>query len=129
MSDCYICGKNDSHTYDCPKLNSSPPRAEPELLGKSYILKPIVTFKIKDKTWRIDVIKPGDIIPSWTTHAWYIGLDNKSATLEERALMWENYHRDHQDGSAPHTLKYKSLVAGDKYPEYKSWDLIVFGPL
>lgn len=130
MSDCYLCGNPNSHTYDCPKLNYSPP-SPPIPVPVPISDSPTATFMIKSKIWRLVVVKPEGIIPLWATHAWYVD-GNKLAglctSLGERALEWESHCRELDDEVEPgQTLIFKGLEAGKKYSS--RWDLIVFGPL
>lgn len=119
MSDCYLCGGDNSHTFDCPKLSyvpTSPPSITPPTSS-------IVTFKIQNTIWRIDIVKIGEMIPIWATHAWYISAVN-AATLEQSAVEWENICRNLVE--PPQTLNYKGLKAGEKYSS-DIWNLLVFG--
>jgi len=122
---CYLCGKTESHSYDCPKSAQILPTVQ---LSTPI---PIVTFKIKDKIWRIAVVKYKDIIPLWVTHAWYrdgYHLGRTDVTLEELARDWERACNT-SDGALPwHTLRFKGLIAGEMY-DRTFWEMLVFGLL
>src|SRR5690349_272585 len=111
MGNCYLCGcSTDKHDIGCP--NYKPPR-------------PIITFLIKGKTWRLDVVSPGNKIPDWATHAWYRDdghLATIKCTLDELAAMWERHcHRNGYD-EPDCTIRHKGYSPGETYQEYRSYD-------
>lgn len=100
MSTCYLCGYPTSkHSSDCPKyvsLIAMTQAVVPDLKKQEFLT---LKNKVSGTIWRMDKILPGQIIPAWATHGWWLIADmtwnererkisNKNATLEELAASW-----------------------------------------
>lgn len=96
MSNCYLCGLSNKHTYDCPKyVTVSVVLVEPGLKVVSTKPEeiPSVSFIRQANVWRMARINKGNIIPNWAEFGWHLNnADKKSwskSTLEELAKAWE----------------------------------------
>lgn len=123
---CYLCGAS-SHLRECPRYNQSAaldPNLEANIRNQlkspaQPVQPPIVTFQANGKTWRIDVVKVGGVIPDWATHSWFLddrgGIGNSKSTLIELAKAWANEIENCYEKTPGMVMAWRRHKPGDIY--------------